>query len=220
MINKFLKYLMIFFLIITLLVISSNIIVVLTTKKNILSLNKITEVKNIDCLLVLGAGIRGNYPTPMLEERLQQSIVIYQQQISNKILVSGDHQNQNHDEVNAMKDYLVGHQIPSQDVFMDHAGISTYDSIYRAKYIFQAQKIIIITQEYHLHRALYIAKQLGIEAYGVTNTNEITYANQTKREVREILARFKDFLKCFFKPTSTYLGDSISITGNGDITND
>ena len=124
-----------------------------------------------------------------------------------------------YDEVNVMKDFLVGHKIPSQDVFMDHAGISTYDSIYRAKHIFKAKKIVIVTQKYHLHRALYIAENLGLESYGIAS-NPRQYRNQFMREIREYLARTKDFFKTLFKMKSTYLGEEISIKGNGDITND
>ena len=127
--------------------------------------------------------------------------------------------NKYYDEVNVMKDYLVGNQIPSQDIFMDHAGISTYDSIYRAKHIFKTKKIIVVTQKYHLHRALYIANQLNIEAYGIAS-NPREYTNQNIREIREFLARTKDFFKTLFKSKSTYLGEEISIKGNGDITND
>ena len=102
---------------------------------------------------------------------------------------------------------------------MDHAGFSSYESVYRAKEIFKADKIVIVTQEYHLHRALYIANQLGIEAYGV-NSDPRKYAGQSYRELREILARNKDFVKCIFKPEPTYLGETIPVNGNGDITND
>lgn len=196
-----------------------NLIIILTTKDNIITPEEAKEQNNIDCILILGAGIRGNYPSPMLEDRLKQGIYLYNEKVSTKIIASGDHMNQDYDEVNVMKDYLVGHKIPSQDVFMDHAGISTYDSIYRAKYIFNVKKIIIVTQEYHLHRALYIANSLGIEAYGVSS-NLREYANQEKRDFREVFARVKDFIQSIFKPESTYLGEEISLQGNGDITND
>ena len=155
----------------------------------------------------------------MLEDRLKQGILIYEENIAPKILVSGDHMNYDYDEVNVMKDYLVGHKIPSQDVFMDHAGISTYDSIYRVKHIFQAKKIVIVTQQYHLYRALYIANQLEIEAYGVPS-NQRNYTNQWQREIREILARTKDFFKSHLNLPSKYQGEKISIKGNGDFTND
>ena len=133
--------------------------------------------------------------------------------------MSGDHGQDEYDEVNIMKDFAIEKGIPSEDIFMDHAGFSTYESIYRAKEIFGAKKIIIVTQEYHLYRALYIAKTMGIEAYGV-GADPRQYVGAFNREVREILARNKDFVKCIFKPEPTYLGDPIPINGNGDDTND
>jgi vancomycin permeability regulator SanA len=102
---------------------------------------------------------------------------------------------------------------------MDHAGISTYDSIYRAKEIFEAEKIIIVTQKYHLYRALYTARALGIEAYGVSADIRV-YAGQDLREIREKAARVKDFLMAILKPNPKFLGDTIPVSGNGDITND
>ena len=102
---------------------------------------------------------------------------------------------------------------------MDHAGFSTYESIYRAKKIFEADKIIIVTQKYHLYRALYVADKLGVEAYGVASDYH-TYLGQPKREVREVLARNKDFVISVVKPEPTYLGEVIPVSGNGDITND
>ena len=118
-----------------------------------------------------------------------------------------------------MKQFAIEKGIPSEDIFMDHAGFSTYDSIYRAKEIFGAKKIIIVTQEYHLYRALHIANRLGIEAYGV-GADPRQYVGAFNREVREILARNKDFVKCIIKPNPKYLGDKIPISGNGDNTND
>ena len=102
---------------------------------------------------------------------------------------------------------------------MDHAGFSTYESMYRAKEVFEAKKVVIVTQKYHLHRALYVAEKLGIDAYGVSSDPR-TYRGQFVREIREILARDKDFFKCIVKPEPTYLGDTIPVSGNGDTTND
>ena len=102
---------------------------------------------------------------------------------------------------------------------MDHAGFSTYESIYRAKEIFKAKKIIIVSQEYHLYRALYIANALGIEAVGVSATKR-DYGGQLIRDIREVLARAKDFGKCIIKPEPTYLGEEIPVSGDGNITND
>lgn len=219
MFKKLLKVLITIIISIIIIITSINLIIITTTKERILSINEIKEIKDIECILILGAGIRGNYPSPMLEDRLKQGKELYDQNLSSKIVASGDHMSEYYDEVNVMKDYLVGHQVPSQDIFMDHAGISTYDSIYRIQKIFKAKKVAIVTQEYHLYRSLYIAKKLDIEAYGVA-ADKRTYLNQTAREIREILARVKDFFKAQIKPQSTYLGKEISLTGNGDITND
>ena len=134
-------------------------------------------------------------------------------------MMSGDHGRVNYDEVNAMKAYAVENGVPSEDVFMDHAGFSTYETVYRAKEIFGADKVIIVTQEYHLYRALYIAEALGIEAYGVS-ADLNRYGGQTMRDIREVLARCKDFAMCLFKPEPTYLGEAIPVSGNGDLTND
>ena len=108
-----------------------------------------------------------------------------------------------------MKNFAIQKGINSEDIFMDHAGFSTYDSIYRAKEIFEVKKMIIVTQEYHLYRALYVAKSLGIEAYGVAS-NPREYAGQVFREIREILARDKEWAKCIIKPLPTYLGETIT----------
>jgi vancomycin permeability regulator SanA len=175
---------------------------------------------NADCILVLGAGVRADgSPSPMLEDRLLQGIALYKMKASNKLLMSGDNTRKGYDEVNTMKQYALDKGIESEDVFMDHAGISTYDSIYRAKEIFQADKIIIVTQKYHLYRALYISDSLGLDAYGVS-ANPTIYVGQSLREFREIIARAKDFVKCIYKPPATILGEVIPVSGDGNVTND
>lgn len=172
-----------------------------------------------DCILVLGCGVYGDTPSHMLEDRLLQGIELYENGASDKMLMSGDHGEENYDEVNVMKDFARNRGVKSTDIFMDHAGFSTYESMYRAKEIFKAEKIIIVTQDYHLYRAIYDARALGLEAYGVAS-NPRTYSGQTYRDVREFLARNKDFLYGIFKPEPTYLGDPIPIQGNGNETND
>ncbi len=190
-----------------------------SVKGKILEENSIDTIPQVDCILVLGAGVWESGPSPMLRDRLEKGIELYQQGVAPKLLMSGDHGRKDYDEVNAMKEYAIEQGVPSQDIFMDHAGFSTYESIYRAKEIFQVKTMIIVTQEYHLYRALYIAKKLGIEVYGVP-AQKIVYSGQTARELREILARNKDFINCMIKPKPTYLGESIPVSGNGDQTND
>ncbi|MCI9177715.1 MAG: DUF218 domain-containing protein [Clostridia bacterium] len=205
--------------IILVVILGINFFVVGSTKRKIISEEEAKNLQEVDCILVLGAGIWGNTPSPMLEDRLLQGISLYQKGVSNKIIMSGDHGQEEYDEVNVMKNFAIERGVASENIFMDHAGFSTYDSIYRAKEIFKAKKIIIVTQEYHLYRALYIAKQLGLEAYGV-KSNPREYAGQALREVREIAARDKDFINSIFKPTPKYLGETIPVSGNGDSTND
>ncbi len=200
-------------------VLGINWFVLISTKKQIISNNDYAKLENVDCIVVLGAKIWGDEPSPMLNDRLEEAIKLYQEGVAPKILMSGDHGQKDYDEVNVMKTFAINKGVASENIFMDHAGFSTYDSIYRAKEIFQAKKIIIVTQKYHLYRALYIANSLGLDAYGV-NANPRAYAGQTYRELREILARDKDFVKCLFKPKSTYLGETIPVSGDGNITND
>ena len=197
-----------------------NSIVNLSTVGQIISSEEAAKLEDIDCILVLGCFVKDDgRPSDMLFDRLTRGVELYDLCAAPKLLMSGDHGREEYDEVAAMKQYAIDEGIPSEDVFMDHAGFSTYESIYRTKEIFQADKILIVTQEYHLYRAIYIAERLGMEAYGVASDYR-TYSGQTARDVREILARVKDFGTSLFKPKPTYLGDAIPIWGDGNLTND
>lgn len=218
-IKKIAKYIIFIILIGIIIICILSLYVKLSTKNQILELDELKEIENVDCILILGAGVNKGKPSPMLEERLIKGIELYKEGISPKIIMSGDHGKKDYNEVGVMKTYGIEEGIPSENIFMDHAGFSTYDSIYRAKEIFGAKKIIIVTQEYHLYRSLYIANALGLEAYGYSSS--ITkHKGQIKREIREILARNKDIIKSIIKPKSTYVGEPIPVNGNGDITND
>ena len=155
----------------------------------------------------------------MLADRLATGVALKQAGVSTKLLMSGDHGQEEYNEVAVMKQYAIEKGVTSEDVFMDHAGFSTYDSIYRAKEIFGAKKVLIVTQEYHLYRALYVAEEIGMEAYGVPADTR-TYFGQTKRDIREVLARVKDFFMVCAQAKPVYLGEVISLSGSGDVTND
>lgn len=173
-----------------------------------------------DCVIVLGCKVKENgVPSDMLRDRLTRGIELYRLGAAPKILMSGDHGREDYNEVGAMKSYAEEAGVPSEDVFMDHAGFSTYETMYRAKEVFKARRVIIVTQEYHLYRSLYIAKKLGLEAVGVSSDLE-TYRGQLKRDVREVLARSKDFMTCIFTPKPKYLGEAIPVSGDGNLTND
>ena len=196
-----------------------NAFVVFSAKDRVFEKADFAQMEISDCILVLGAGVRNESPSPMLKDRLDCAIFLYESGKAPKIIMSGDHGTVDYDEVNVMKTYAVGKGVESSDIFMDHAGFSSYDSIYRAKEIFGAQKIIIVSQKYHLYRAIYIAKSLGLDSSGAVSDAR-AYAGQRLREVREVFARNKDFFKCIFKPYPRFLGEKIPLEGSGDETND
>lgn len=201
-------------------VLGINAHVVHSTQAQLLTPEDAALLEDVDCIIVLGCKVKSNgEPSAMLEDRLRRGVELFDAGAAPKLLMSGDHGTMTYNEVQSMKQYAMDCNIASSDIFMDHAGFSTYESIYRALDIFQAKKVIIVSQEYHLYRALYIANALGIEAYGV-HADYRNYAGQNGYNLREILARNKDFLTSIFKPEPTYRGEAIPIWGNGDLTND
>ena len=171
-----------------------------------------------DCILVLGCGVRDDgSPSPMLRDRMTTAVELYKSGAAPKLLGSGDHGRTGYDEVNVMRDFALKAGVPSEDIFMDHAGFSTYDSVYRAGEVFQVEKAVIVTQRYHLYRALYSAGRLGLEAVGCP-ADLRKYSGQSGREIREILARDKEFFKLLVKPQPQYLGEAIPVSGDGNVT--
>lgn len=200
-------------------VLGINGYVVLSTKDRILQPEEVT-VPDADCILVLGCRVyEDGTPSHMLEDRLRRGVELYEGAAAPKLLMSGDHGQREYDEVNAMKAYAVAAGIPSGDVFMDHAGFSTYESMHRARDIFQCERIIIVTQNYHLYRAIHNARAFGMEAAGIPSDLR-SYARQTYFDIREAAARVKDWAWCIVKVPPTYLGEAIPIFGDGDVTND
>lgn len=170
-----------------------------------------------DAIVVLGCKVDENGPSLMLARRLDKGSEVYNK-LNTKIILTGDHGKNEYDEVNTMRDYLLDYNVDSKDIFLDHAGFNTYDSIYRAKYIFEAKKVVIITQKYHMYRALYIANSLGLEAVGVVADDIPQKTIMLKNEIREILSRDKNFFISIFKPKSKYLGETIPLNQDGIIT--
>ncbi len=164
-----------------------------------------------DCIFVLGCGVwEDGTPSHMLADRLETAYALYEAGVCPYILVSGDNSSVDYDEVTVMKNYLVEKGVPEEVIYKDHAGFSTYESMYRAKAIFGVDKMIVVTQSYHLYRSLYLARDRGIEAVGVS-ADVRTYYGQAMRDLREIVARNKDFLYAVFDPKPTYLGETIEI---------
>lgn len=180
----------------------------------------VNQMKEADAALVLGAQVKADGSmSKMLTERVDMGIALYQAGVVKKIIMSGDHGREDYDEVNTMKDYAIAKGVPSEDIFMDHAGFSTYESMYRAKEIFQVESMVVVTQQYHLYRALYDGLAFGMEVKGVPCDTAVYYGD-TYRKCREMLARLKDFGYTLVKPKPTYLGEAIPVSGNGNITND
>ena len=200
--KKIFKYIFIVLIVIILVQVIINFYVILSTKNRIVSGDS-KLLTDIDYIVVLGAGIRRGKPSPMLEDRLKTGISLYNNDISNKILITGDHMNDDYDEVTVMKNYLLEHGIPEEDIITDNYGISTYDSIYRVKNVYKSNKVVIVSQRYHLYRALFLSDNLDLESYGV-EANLRYYYGQWYREIREILARNKDFIKGIIKPKAVY----------------
>lgn len=173
-----------------------------------------------DCIIVLGAGLKPDKtPSDMLKDRLDTAIYLYNNGVSDKLLFSGDHGKQNYDEVNSMKNYALSAGVPEQDIYLDHAGFSTYDTVSRAKQIFCVNSPVIVTQEYHLYRAVFLARKLGLDAVGV-NSDPRKYRGESKRQLREVAARIKDFTMVIFKPSPKFLGEKIPVSSSpSSITN-
>lgn len=178
------------------------------------------SLPTVDAVVVLGCGVRSDgTPSPMLSARLEQGIQLYKAGLAKKLLMSGDHAYQGYDEVNTMKQYAMDAGVPAEDIFMDHAGLSTYDSVWRAKNIFQCEKIVLVSQTYHLYRAVYLARRVGMEAYGVSADFQV-YAGQQYYDFREFFARGSAFVQGIFLPDATFGGEEIPISGDGNVTND
>lgn len=174
-----------------------------------------------DAVLVLGARV---YPdgtvSPILADRLEAGLAAYEAGLARKLLLSGDHGLKTYDEVNGMKAYVDRRGIPPEDVFLDHAGLSTYDSVLRAKEVFGAERLLISSQAYHLKRAVYIARSIGLEAWGVPADRRV-YPKMAWYELREKAARLKDFIKAdLLKAPPAIGGPPLPLTGDGRVTRD
>jgi SanA protein len=183
---------------------------------------EVADVPAKQTALVLGARVYADErPSPILEDRLATAFELYQQQKVHKLLVSGDHGRAAYDEVRAMRNYFMERGVPAQDIFMDHAGFDTYDSVYRAREIFQVKSLIIVTQRFHLPRALYIAQRLNMDAVGISSDRrEYTAAASRRNALREPLARIKAWGNVTMHAKPRFLGEVIPITGDGTVTDD
>ena len=212
---KRLGKLIVFCLLLTVLLVGGINLYVIRVGANFLS----QSPKQAETVIVLGASVYGNTVSALLAQRLDTAYELYQKGYAKNIIVSGDHGTKDYNEVNAMKTYLLEKGVPPEDIFMDHAGFSTYDTVYRAKEVFMVKDALIVSQTEHLYRALYVAKELGLEATGVS-AGEYGETLRKTQSVREIFARVKAFLQCeILHPEPEFLGDPIPVSkSDGRIT--
>ena len=196
----------------------TNAVTIVGSKGSIVNADE-ASISSADAIVVLGASVFADgTPSGILQDRLDDGIALYFAGVAPKLIMSGDNGTESYNEVRVMKQYAIAQGVPSEDIFCDHAGFSTYESMYRAKYVFGCQRIVVATQTYHLYRALWSAKSLGMQATGVPSDYH-EYQKQLQYDIREVPARTKDFFKALFRMPSTYVGDAISLDQDGDVTN-
>lgn len=177
-----------------------------------------SAIKEAQAALVLGASVKPNKEmSDVFRDRVDTAIKLYNEKKVSKIIISGDHGKKYYDEVSAAKKYILEKNIPPEDVFLDHAGFDTYDSVYRAKYIFKAQSIVIVTQDFHLPRAIFIARRLGHNVQGLS-ADLHSYSGINFMRNREIFANVKAYFDILLNEKSEFLGPQIDLNGSGVVT--
>ncbi|UTN04720.1 YdcF family protein [Flavobacterium bizetiae] len=181
-----------------------------STKKNIYY--SIKRFPKNDVGIIFGAGINGDQPSKYLKDRLDAGILLYKANRINKILLSGDNGRDEYDELTVMKNYCFNHGVDTTKIFIDYAGFDTYSTMYRAKHIFNIKRATLISQEYHLNRAIYIGQKLGIKSvgYSANNGEYLGYKYVTFREYGSICKSFFDVLR---NREPRFLGTPIDING-------
>ena len=181
----------------------------------------INSVPSRATILVLGSQTVGTRLSPVLRDRVEGGIALMEDRRGEKLLLSGDHGEHYYDEVTAMRLYVLANApfIQQEDIFLDHAGFNTWDSMYRARDVFEVTSLIIVTQEFHISRAVCMARSLGLDAVGYA-VNQEHFAGPSLRnwQFREYFARVKAFYSIITKPRPRFLGDKIPITGDGRAT--
>ena len=217
--KSIIKYFFFLGMILVLVSLTINIGIICAARKHVH--DDISALPQRTAVLVLGSQIRGRRLSPVLQDRVDAGISLIETGKGQKLLLSGDHGQIYYDEVNAMRLYVLANApaIQEEDIFMDHAGFSTWDSMYRARDVFEVKDLIIVTQQFHISRAVCMARSLGLDAVGY-GINQDRFQGRSLRywRFREYLARIKAFYSITVKPKPRYLGDKIPISGDGRAT--
>ncbi len=188
-------------------IILTNVVVYLRASSFIYE--NIDDVKTGETALILGAAVYADGDlTPVYKSRVDKAIELYNAKKVSKILASGDNSTVEHNEVNPVRDYLLAKGVPDVDIYLDHAGFDTYSTMYRARDIFKVTSVVIVTQSFHMPRAIFIARALGVNAYGLpTDDEKVKFFNY----VREIFANEKALINLILHRQPKYLGEAIPI---------
>lgn len=202
-------------------VVVANVVTVAATRGQVHTVAQLADElagEPADAVVVLGASVYADgRPSDILADRLEVAADLYKAGAVRAIICSGDNRSSHYDESDAMKAYCVALGVPSEDVYVDHAGITTYDSLYRARHVFGAERIVVATQAYHLYRAMFAGDCLGMEVWGVA-TDKGAYDNQARYSMREVVARTKDFFAALLQLPVETGGERVSLDASGDET--
>ncbi len=209
--KRFFKYVILGLGLLVIFIVVNNLVIYATTKSDIY--DDFKEAPDAQVALIPGASVSPEgVLSPIFIDRVDMAIKLYEAKKVSKILVSGDNSTESNNEVNPVRLYLISKGIPDQDIFLDHAGFDTYSTMYRARDIFEVSSALIVTQAFHLPRAVFIAHRLGLEASGVNaDLGHILFRNYR----REVLANEKVVLDFLFNRKPKFLGEKIPITGDG-----
>lgn len=199
----------------------ANVVTVAATRDRVVTVNgAASELASdpADAVVVLGASVYADgTPSDILADRLEVACDLYKAGAVRAVIVSGDNRTSHYNESDAMKAYCVALGVPSEAVYVDHAGNTTYESMWRARYVFGAERIVVATQAYHLYRAMFTADCLGMQVWGVP-CDKGAYDNQRAYSVREVLARAKDFYAALLRLPVETSGEAVSLDASGDLT--
>jgi SanA protein len=184
---------------------------------NDLIIEDLNQIPNTKVAIIFGAGINGNTPSSYLQDRLDAGILLYKTQKVKKLLLSGDNGNDAHDELTVMKNYCFEKGVDTTKIYLDYAGFDTYSTMYRAKKIFDLDSAILVSQKYHLNRAIYLGSKMGVKSIGFV-ANKREYTNYLYVQFREFFSVFKSTIDVLRNRKPRFLGEKVSIDGVSNYT--
>lgn len=179
------------------LVLGVNYYVIFSQNQNILTVDEASQLDSVEYIMVLGCGVFGDEPSDMLEDRLLRALEVAEGLPEAKLVLTGNNSGEEYNEVGVMKKFCTDNGLDESRIITDDNGFSTGESVTNLENNQSPERVVIVTQKYHLYRSLHIASQYNIDAYGVAS-NQRRYKMQIYYSLREVLARNKDFVKYLF----------------------